>query len=278
VRPKGRKEFGIRSEIKNLNSFKFTKQAIEYEIKRQVAILEKGEKVIQESRLFDPTEGKTRPMRSKEEAHDYRYFPEPDLAPLVLDAAFLDPVKAQLPELPHAKKSRFTAQYGLSDYDAGVLCADKALADWYEAGAKHTGNFKALANWVMGDMAARMKEAGAGLADLKFDAVKLSGLIALVDQGAINSKQAKDVFAELYESGEKPGLIVKEKGMAQVTDPAAIEEAVGKVLAAHPSVAAEYKGGKQGVLGFLVGKVMQATQGKANPRMVNEILARKLKD
>lgn len=277
VRPKGQKEFGTRTEIKNLNSFKFTKQAIEYEIKRQIALIEKGEKVVQESRLFDPAEGKTRPMRSKEEAHDYRYFPEPDLAPMILEAAYLDAVRASLPELPHAKRARFASQYGLSDYDAGVLTAEKELADWYETGAKHTTNHKGLANWVMGDLAARMKEEGATLADLKFDAKKLADMIALVDAGTINSKQAKDLFAEMYASGREPGLIVKEKGMVQVTDPKFIEDAVVKVMEAHAPVVAEFRSGKEGVIGFLVGKVMQATQGKANPKMVNEVLRAKLK-
>jgi len=277
VRPKGQAEFGTRTEIKNLNSFKHTKQGIEYEIKRQIALLEKGEKVIQESRLFDPSEGKTRLMRSKEEAHDYRYFPEPDLVPMILDASFLDVVKAQLPELPHAKRARFQKQYGLSDYDAGVLIGDKALADWFEKGAKETPHFKSLANWIMGDMAAQMKEADCALADLKFDPKKLADMVALVEKGTINSKQAKDVFAEMFATGTAPDQIVKSKGMVQVTDPAVIEEAVDKVISAHPDVATEFRNGKEGVIGFLVGKVMQASQGKANPKLVNEILRKKLK-
>ncbi len=277
VRPVGQKEFGTRAEVKNLNSFKFTKQALEYEVKRQIALLEKGEKVVQESRLFDPGEGKTRPMRSKEEAHDYRYFPEPDLAPMILDDAYLDAVRGSLPELPHAKRARFVSQYGLSDYDSGVLTAERDLADWYEDGAQHTGNFKALANWVMGDMAAKMKEAGTELKGLKFDAKRLADMIALVDRGAINSKQAKDLFAEMFVTGKAPDLIVKEKGMVQVTDPKLIEDAVAKVMEAHANVVAEFRAGKEGVIGFLVGKVMQASQGKANPKLVNETLRRMLK-
>jgi aspartyl-tRNA(Asn)/glutamyl-tRNA(Gln) amidotransferase subunit B len=276
VRPKGQKEFGTRAEIKNMNSFRFARQAIDYEIRRQIALLEKGEKVVQETRLWDVTENRTRSMRSKEEAHDYRYFPEPDLVPIVLDGAYVARVKAELPEMPADKRARFSSQYGLSAYDAGVLTDTQALADWFEAGAKDTKNPKGLANWMMGDMAAQMKEAGVDLAGLKFSQKQLASLVALVDEGAISSKQAKDVFLELFQTGKDPAAIVKEKGMAQVSDPAAIEKAVEKVLGENPNVVADYKGGKQGVIGFLVGKVMKETGGKANPKLVNETLRRKL--
>jgi aspartyl-tRNA(Asn)/glutamyl-tRNA(Gln) amidotransferase subunit B len=276
VRPKGQKEFGTKAEIKNMNSFRFAKQAIEYEIKRQIALCEKGERVVQESRLWDVNEGKTRPMRSKEEAHDYRYFPEPDLVPIVLDEAYVSKVRATLPELPAAKRARFASAYGLSAYDAGVLTDSQDLADWFEVGAKHTANPKGFANWMMGDMAAKMKETGVELGALKFDQKGLAELVKLVDDGAISSKQAKDVFAELFETGKEPSVIVKEKGMVQVSDPALIEKAVDKVLSENPNVVADYKSGKQGVIGFLVGKVMKETQGKANPKLVNDILKQKL--
>ncbi len=276
VRPKGQVQFGTKAEIKNMNSFRFAKQAIEYEIKRQIALLDKGERVVQESRLWDVTENKTKPMRSKEEAHDYRYFPEPDLVPIVLSPEYVQKIKDSLPELPTAKRARFASKYGLTPYDAGVLTAEQELAHWFEEGAKHTKSPKGLANWMMGDMAAKMKEQEKELKDLKFDQKKLCELVDLVEAGTINSKQAKEVFAEMFDVGISPAELVKTRGMAQVSDPKAIESAVDKVLAENPSVMADYKGGKQGVIGFLVGKVMKASQGKANPKLVNEILKKKL--
>ena len=276
VRPKGREEFGTRAEIKNMNSFRYAKQAIDYEIKRQTALLEKGERVVQESRLWDVTENKTRTMRSKEEAHDYRYFPEPDLVPIILSAEYVAQIMRSLPDMPADKRARFATQYGLSAYDAGVLTDMQELADWFEIGAKETKNPKGLSNWMMGDMAAQMKEAGLELGGLKFNQKQLASLVALVDEGAISSKQAKDVFLELFATGRNPADIVKEKGMAQVSDPAAIGKAVDKVLAENPTVVADYKSGKQGVIGFLVGKVMKETGGKANPKLVNETLKAKL--
>jgi aspartyl-tRNA(Asn)/glutamyl-tRNA(Gln) amidotransferase subunit B len=259
-----------------MNSFKFAKQAIEYEIKRQSALLDKGDRVVQESRLWDVTENKTKTMRSKEEAHDYRYFPEPDLVPLILSDEYIQKIKESLPELPGAKRARFISHYGLSEYDSIVLTSAHELADWFEEGAKHTKNPKGLANWMMGDMAAQMKEQDVELTALKFDQKKLCELVDLIDAGTINSKQAKEVFLELFNNGASPAEVVKSKGMAQVSDPKTIEGAVEKVIADNPNVVADYKGGKQGVIGFLVGKVMQATQGKANPKMVNEILKKKL--
>jgi aspartyl-tRNA(Asn)/glutamyl-tRNA(Gln) amidotransferase subunit B len=276
VRPKGEAKFGTRTEIKNMNSFRFAKQAMEYEIKRQIALLEKGERVVQESRLWDVTESKTKTMRSKEEAHDYRYFPEPDLVPIILSEDYVRKIKESLPELPGAKRARFCSQYGLTPYDAGVLTSEQELADWFEVGAKHTKSPKGFANWMMGDMAAKMKEQEKTLRDLKFDQKKLGELADLVEAGTINSKQAKEVFAEMFDMGVSPAEVVKSRGMAQVSDPKAIEDAVDKVLAENPSVVADYKGGKQGVIGFLVGKVMQASQGKANPKLVNEVLKTKL--
>ncbi len=276
IRPKGAEKFGTRTEIKNMNSFRFAKQAIDYEIKRQAALLDKGERVVQESRLWDVTENKTKTMRSKEEAHDYRYFPEPDLVPIILSDDYVNKIKAGLPELPSAKRARFVSRYGLSDYDGGVLTSDQELADWFESGAKHTQSPQGLANWIMGDMAAKMKEQEKGLQDLKYDQKKLCELVDLIEAGTINSKQAKEVFAEMFDLGVSPAEVVKSRGMAQVSDPKAIETAVDKVLAENPNVVADYKGGKQGVIGFLVGKVMQASQGKANPKLVNEVLKKRL--
>ena len=276
IRPKGQEKFGTRTEIKNMNSFRFAKQAIDYEIKRQAALLDKGERVVQESRLWDVNESKTKTMRSKEEAHDYRYFPEPDLVPIILSEEYISGIKKTLPELPSAKRARFVSQYGLSEYDGGVLTADQELAQWFEEGAKLTKSPKGLANWMMGDMAAKMKEQEKELKDLKFDQKKLGELVDLIEAGTINSKQAKEVFAEMFDLGVSPAEVVKSRGMAQVSDPKAIETAVEKVLSENPNVVADYKGGKQGVIGFLVGKVMQATQGKANPKLVNEILKKKL--
>ncbi len=276
IRPKGTEKFGTRTEIKNMNSFKFAKQAIEYEIKRQAALLDKGERVVQESRLWDVTENKTKTMRSKEEAHDYRYFPEPDLVPIILSGDYVRKIKDQLPELPGAKRARFASKYGLTAYDAGVLTADQELAHWFEEGAKHTKSPKGLANWIMGDMAAKMKEQEKELKDLEFDQKKLGELVDLMEAGTINSKQAKEVFAEMFDAGVSPAEVVKSRGLAQVSDPKAIEGAVDKVLSENPNVVADYKGGKQGVIGFLVGKVMQASRGKANPKLVNEILKKKL--
>ena len=276
VRPKGTEKFGTRTEIKNMNSFRFAKQAMEYEIKRQIAVLEKGDRVIQESRLWDVTENKTKPMRSKEEAHDYRYFPEPDLVPIILSEDYVQKLKNEMPELPGAKRARFAAKYGLTPYDAGVLTAEQEFSYWFEEGAKHTKSPKGLANWMMGDMAAKMKEQEKELKDLKFDQKKLGELVDLVEAGTINSKQAKEVFAEMFDMGVSPAEVVRSRGMAQVSDPKAIEGAVDKVLAENPNVVADYKGGKQGVIGFLVGKVMQATQGKSNPKIVNELLKKKL--
>ncbi|HJT24542.1 MAG TPA: Asp-tRNA(Asn)/Glu-tRNA(Gln) amidotransferase subunit GatB, partial [bacterium] len=221
VRPKGTEKFGTKAEIKNMNSFRFAKQAIEYEIKRQIALLEKGERVVQESRLWDVTENKTKPMRSKEEAHDYRYFPEPDLVPIVLSEDYVKKIKDQLPELPGAKRARFASKYGLTPYDAGVLTAEQVLADWFEEGAKHTKSPKGLANWIMGDMAAKMKEQEKDLKDLKFDQKKLCELVDLIDADTINSKQAKEVFAEMFDAGVSPAEVVKTRGMAQVSDPKA---------------------------------------------------------
>lgn len=276
VRPKGSGTFGVKTEIKNMNSFRFTRQAIDYEIKRQIALLQKGEKIVQESRLWDTEAQKTRPMRSKEEAHDYRYFPEPDLPPIVLEESFLEKVRASLPELPKARRGRFVRQYGLPDYDAGVLTADKAFADFFEKAAEKTKEYKALSNWMMGDLSALMKEASVEIADLKITPDNLAGMVELIAQGKISTKQGKDLLVEMFQSGKDPNRIVEEKGMVQVSDDGILQRWVAEVLAENPKVVQQFQEGKQGVLGFLVGQVMKKSAGKANPKRVNELLREKL--
>jgi aspartyl-tRNA(Asn)/glutamyl-tRNA(Gln) amidotransferase subunit B len=280
IRPKGTEKFGTRTEIKNMNSFKFAKQAIEYEIKRQAALLDKGERVIQESRLWDVTENKTKTMRSKEEAHDYRYFPEPDLVPIILSDEYVQNIRKSLPMLPQEKKQELIDKFAITPLASGFLISDKSATEWFEQGMigvpLPSGIPSNFSNWMMGDMAAKMKEQEMELKDLKFDQKKLSELVNLTESETINSKQAKEVFAEMFDKGVSAAEVVKSRSMAQVSDPKVIEGAVDKVLAENPTVVADYKGGKQGVIGFLVGKVMQATQGKANPKLVNEILKKKL--
>ncbi len=217
-------------------------------------------------------------MRSKEEAHDYRYFPEPDLVPIILDKAYIQKLKVELPELPSAKQARFVNDFGLTPYDAGVLTSEQELAEWFEVGTKATKNPKGFANWMMGDMAAQMKEQEKELKDLKFDQKKLAELVELIDAGTINSKQAKEVFLELFNNGTSPAEVVKSKGMAQVSDPQVIEDIVFKVLVENYVAVDGFKCGKQGVVGFLVGKVMQVSQGKANPKLVNDVLKKTLEN
>jgi aspartyl-tRNA(Asn)/glutamyl-tRNA(Gln) amidotransferase subunit B len=265
---------GTRCEIKNLNSIRFVEQAIDYEVRRQIEILEAGGKIEQETRLFDSERGVTRPMRSKEEAHDYRYFPDPDLLPLELDPTWVEGLKKELPELPDAKKARFVGELGLSAYDAEVLVAERATAEYFEAAAKGR-DAKAAANWVMGDLFGALNKKGLGIEASPVKAGQLGALIDLIADGTISRRIAKDVFAEMVETGADPGAIVAAKGLRQVTDAGAIEAAVDGVLAAHPAQAAQYKTNPK-VLGFFVGQVMKATQGKANPALVNELLCKKL--
>ena len=265
---------GTRCEIKNLNSIRFVVEAIEYEAHRQIEILEAGGRIAQETRLFDSARGMTRPMRSKEEAHDYRYFPDPDLLPLELDPAFVEGLRARLPELPDAKKARFVAEYGLSAYDAEVLAAERATAEYFEAAAAGRDS-KAAANWVMGELFGALNRKGLGIDRSPVAAGQLGALIDLIAGGTISGRIAKDVFAEMVETGADPGAIVEAKGLRQLSDAGAIESAVDAVLAAHPAQAAQYRTNPK-VLGFFVGEVMRATQGKANPALVNELLRKKL--
>jgi aspartyl-tRNA(Asn)/glutamyl-tRNA(Gln) amidotransferase subunit B len=275
VRQPGEVAYRTRCEIKNVNSVRFVMQAVEAEALRQIDVWESGEEVRQETRLFDSGRGVTRPMRSKEDAHDYRYFPDPDLLPLVLDQAWIDDLKARLPELPDAKKTRFMTEYGLSVYDAGVLVAEQATALFYETVAKGRDP-KLAANWVTGDFFAALNSTGRTIDDPPVTAVQLGLLLDLMADKTINGKIAKDVFEAMVETGEDPASIVDRKGLRQVTDTGAIDAAVDKIIAGNQDKVAEYKSGKEKLFGFFVGQVMKAMQGKANPALVNETLKRRL--
>ncbi len=271
---------GTRCEIKNVNSIRFIGQAIEYEARRQIGILEDGGKIDQETRLFDPNKGETRSMRSKEEAHDYRYFPDPDLLPLEFDQAYVDDLAAHLPELPDAKRARFIADYGLPAYDATVLVADKETADYYEAAVAHGGakrDAKAVANWVMGDVSAYANSVGLAVPQTHLTPVQIAGLVDLIADGTISGKIAKDVLLILIEDEKNgdPRAIVEARGMKQVTDLGAIEAAVDQIIAANPDKVAQALA-KPSMLGWFVGQVMKQTGGKANPQAVNELLKTKL--
>ncbi len=266
---------GTRSETKNVNSVRFVEQAIEHEARRQIAILEDGGEVEQETRLFDSDKGITRSMRSKEEAHDYRYFPDPDLLPLTLDPDWVEEIRANLPELPDPKKERFMADYGLTAYDAGVLVAEREIADFFEAVAKGR-DAKSVANWMTGEFFAALNRSGLELAEAPVDAGKLGGLIDLIEDKTISGRIAKEVFEEMWESGASAADIVAQKGLKQITDEGAIEAIVARVIADNPGQVEQFKAGNEKLIGWFVGQVMKASQGKANPALVNRILKRKL--
>ncbi len=267
--------FGTRTETKNVNSIKFVMAAIEYEARRQIEVLEEGGSIKQETRLWDTTKGVTRSMRSKEEAHDYRYFPDPDLLPLVLDPAWVEEIKKTLPELPDDKKQRFITDYKLSPYDAGVLVAEQAKAEFYERVAKGRDP-KLASNWVTGDFFGALNKAGKEIGDSPVSAEALGGLIDLIADNTISGRIAKEVFEEMFATGKAASAIVEEKGLRQVTDTGAIEAVIEEVLAKNPDKVAEYRGGKDKLFGFFVGQTMKASGGKANPALVNEILKAKL--
>jgi aspartyl-tRNA(Asn)/glutamyl-tRNA(Gln) amidotransferase subunit B len=269
--------FGTRVEVKNMNSFKNVGKAIVAEAERQVELIEAGGKVEMATRAWDAEKGTTRAMRSKEEAHDYRYFPEPDLVPLVLDDAWIEAVRAALPELPEAKRRRLVAEYGLPAYDAQVLTEDAALADYYEAVVKAGAAPKAASNWVMGELLAVLKKQDKGITESPVSAAHLAAMIAMIDKAVISGKIAKTVFEEMATGGGDPAKIVERLGLVQVTDNSAIEGFVRQAMDANPSVVAEYRSGKEAVLGFLVGQVMKISKGKANPALVNETLKKLLK-
>jgi aspartyl-tRNA(Asn)/glutamyl-tRNA(Gln) amidotransferase subunit B len=275
VRRAGAAEYGTRCEIKNVNSIRFVKQAVEYEARRQIEVLEDGGKIDQETRLFDSAKGETRPMRSKEEAHDYRYFPDPDLLPLVLDPKWVDAIKAGLPELPDAKKERFMRAYGLSPYDAGVLVSEKETAEFYETVAQGR-DAKLAANWTINEFFARLAKSGLEIGASPVSAASLGELVGLIADNTISGRIAKDVLDEMFATGRAPAAIVEAKGLRQITDTRAIEAAVDAAIAANPAQVAKYKAGEAKVAGWFVGQVMKATGGKANPQIVNQLLAKKL--
>ena len=276
VRRRGAEKFGTKAEVKNLNSFRFLKQALDYEILRQIALIESGGRVVQETRLYNPDLGETVSMRSKESAHDYRYFPEPDLAPLRVGTGWLAEISSTMPELPAAKRQRFVDDYGLREYDAQVLTLTRATADYFEAAAGASGDPKTTANWVMGDLNGLLNAAGKDIADSPVSAAHLGELVKLIASGALSTKLAKDVFAKMFETGEAAPVIMQREGLQQISDSSALEKMVDEVLAANPKQVEQYRSGKTAVAGFLVGQVMKASRGQANPGTVNEILGRKL--
>jgi aspartyl-tRNA(Asn)/glutamyl-tRNA(Gln) amidotransferase subunit B len=276
VRLRGAEQFGTKAEVKNLNSFRFLQKALDYEIARQVGILESGGKIHQETRLFHVDTGETMGMRSKEHAHDYRYFPEPDLLPLVVSDRWLAEIRSQMPELPAAKRRRFVEQYGLPEYDAQVLTLTAAAADYFEDTARASGEPKLASNWVMGELTGALKGRNLGIEDSPVPAARLAELVKLVTSGEISGKLAKDVFAKMFESGRPASEIIEAEGLKQISDTGALETVVDEILAANPKQAEQYRSGKKGVLGFFVGQVMKATRGQANPAVVNEVLVRKL--
>ena len=277
VRPRGEERFGTRTEIKNINSFRFVERAIDFEIERQIELLESGGTVIQETRLYDAAKGETRSMRSKEEAMDYRYFPDPDLLPLRLEDDWLEEVRATLPELPDAKRERFMYEYGLSAYDAGVLTSSRELADFYEAVEKSSGGeAKLAANWVMGDFSAALNRDNLEISACPVNAGMLGRLIQRIVDNTISGKIAKQVFEAMWEGEGDPDTIIERRGLKQITDTGAIERAIDEVLAANPQQVEQYRAGKEKLLGFFVGQVMKATRGKANPAQLNELLRKKL--
>lgn len=276
VRPVGQKEFGVKVELKNMNSFRFVEKALEYEIKRQIEVLKEGGRIVQETRLFDPNTGTTQSMRSKEQAHDYRYFPDPDLPPLIVSQQIIDEIKAHLPELPDSRIRRFTEEYKLTDTDAELLASERALADWFEEAIRCGGPPKTVANWIMGELMRLLNDENATIEDCRLRPVQLVKLLNLIERGTISGKIAKTVFQEVYQTGADPEEIVKKKGLIQITDSSEIERTIDEILKANPKEVERYKKGEEKLLGFFAGQVMKATKGKANPQIVNELLKKKL--
>ncbi|HDM76935.1 MAG TPA: Asp-tRNA(Asn)/Glu-tRNA(Gln) amidotransferase subunit GatB, partial [Deltaproteobacteria bacterium] len=264
LRPVGQKEFGTRTELKNMNSFRHVQRALDYEIKRQKSLLMEGKEIVQETRLWDESSGKTLGMRGKEEAHDYRYFPDPDLVPLRVDSDWIEEVRQTLPELPDEKRARFLSEYGLPEYDAEVLTASKDLADYFEACVKKYSQPKKISNWIMAELMRELNRENRDIKDCPVSPENLATLLSMIDDGTISGKIAKTVFAEMYKTGKDPKKIVEEKGLVQVTDKGEIAKVIDEVLSENPKQVEEYKGGKTKLLGFFVGQVMKKTQGKAN--------------
>ncbi len=277
IRPRGEEAFGIRTELKNMNSFRHVERALDYEIKRQIELSEAGEAVVQETRLWDPHRSMTVSMRGKEEAHDYRYFPDPDLLPLIIDAEWVEQIREGLPELPMEKRRRFVDQYRIPEYDAALLTASRALADYYEDAVRIFPEPKTVSNWVMGELLGALNRDNREITDCPVTPTLLGGMLQLIKDGTISGKIAKTVFEEMYRTGKDAVRVVKEKGLVQVTDHSVVEEAIGRILEANPDLLEAYRKGKEKLFGFFVGQVMRETRGKANPQLVNELLRKKLR-
>lgn len=276
VRPRGQSKFGTKTEVKNLNSFRFLKMALDYEVDRQIALIESGGQVVQETRLFNTATGETVGMRSKEHAHDYRYFPEPDLVPLRISAEWLERLKAETPELPQQKRRRFVEQYGIRDYDAQVLTLTRATADYFERVASLAGDGRAAANWVMGELMGLLKAENRDISESPVSAENLGELVSMMAKGEITGKLAKEIFPKMFATGESARTIMEREGLKPISDLAALEKIVDEVIAANPKQVEQYRAGKTAVLGYLVGQVMKASRGQANPGAVNELLRQKL--
>lgn len=278
LRPKGQKEFGIRAELKNMNSYRGVQRGLEYEQFRQAEILDEGGVVVQETRRWDEAQGKTFSMRGKEEAHDYRYFPDPDLVTIHIDEAWKERIRASIPELPDARKARYASEYGLPEYDAGVITSSIEIADLFESSLEYTKDAKSVSNWIMGDLLGYLNSNGFELGDVKLTGQGLGEMINLIEKGTISSKIAKTVFKEMLQSGKLPGQVVEEQGLVQISDEGAILAIVKEVVANNPASVQDYKAGKDKAIGFLVGQVMKQSKGKANPGLVNKLLVEVLKD
>ena len=276
VRPVGQKEFGTKTEIKNMNSFRFIEKALEFEIKRQVKLLNEGGRIVQETRLWDSGRGITESMRSKEEAHDYRYFPDPDLVPVEVDSGWIEKTRGQLVELPDSRRNRFIAQYGLPEQDADLLTSERAMAEWFEDSVKLGGEPKAVSNWTMGELMRLLNEENKSFDECRLKPLQLAEMLAMIDKGTISGKIAKTVFEEMFKTGKDAETIVKEKGLVQVSDESEIEKVVDDILQKNQKEAERFRAGEEKLLGFFAGQVMKATKGKANPKMVNELLRKKL--
>ncbi len=291
IRPAGQKEYGTRTEVKNINSFKFVEKALEYEIKRQIKVVEEGGKVIQETRLWDSSKGITESMRGKEEAHDYRYFPEPDLVPIMVEQKWIDEIRSSLPELPDIKRERFVSEYGLTEHDADLLVSEKALSDWFEEAVKLGGQPKAVSNWMMGDLMRLLNAENKSIEECPLTPKQLVGMLKLIENGTISGKIAKTVFEEMYKTtAENIGMadlrphgpeitaeaIVKEKGLVQISNTGEIEKVVDDIVSKYPKEVERFRSGEEKLIGFFVGQVMKLTKGKANPQMVNELFKKKL--
>ena len=276
LRPQGAKEFGTKSELKNLNSFRSVQRGLEYEEERHTEILEEGGRIVQETRTWDEIKGVTESMRSKEKAHDYRYFPEPDLVPIIVDKEWVEEIKNSLPEMPDARKKRLMDSYGLSAYDAGIITASRAMANFFDEMVAHKADAKTAANWLMGEVSKHLNAQDLTIEACPVSAEKLAGLLALLDKGTISGKIAKTVFEEMWTTGKDAKTVVKEKGLEQISDAGAVEAIVDEILAANPQSVADFKAGKDRALGFLVGQIMKRTKGRANPAMVNKLLRERM--